>query len=466
MLEFADFTLDIERASLFRDGRKVDLRPKSFDLLRHLAKNPNRLISKDELVKVVWQGRIATDESLARCISDVRAALDDGEQRLIETVPRRGYIFKEQTRRAQRTRANPVDEPAVVSTPSSGEYALLPGRSGGGPDAFAWFRQQLNHRHRVGLLLCVGALIALSVWFTILRHQPGLELPARPSVVVLPFSNQTDERQWDYFATGFSEDIATGLSRYSQLFVISRESAAAYRASEPDTRLISSKLGVRYVLRGSLRRTSEHVRITAQLIDGVSGKYLWSEVFDKPVTDVFAIQDEIVGRLVATLVATVDRTAIERTRHKHPQSLGAYELYLQGRELGRTATRSNLILAEKLFENAIALDPDFAPAHAELAFVQYVFISTNVDPARRGEFLQKGLASARTALAISPSLPFANLALGDLLLRAHDVVEAEKWARRAVELGPGDADNYLGLANIGSPTFQVGSLRSSLPAIM
>ena len=388
-LSFGDFVIDTKAAQLLRKGLAVELRPKSFEVLSLLAQSAEQVLSRDELAAQAWHGRVATDESIAQCISDIRRALSDADQRLLQTVPRRGYVLKVPVQLMQ---------PAPDSAPAP-------------PSAM------------------------------------GLSTE-RPSIVVRPFVNLGEDARLDRLTRGFTEDITTGLARYAQLFVIGRESAVAFGEGARDARAVGHAAGVRFVVGGSLRWAPGRVRITAKLVQAEDEAVLWAEQYDGPDDQLFAFQDEIVGRIVAALVESVDRQGHRRARHSRPDSLSAYELFLQGRELRRTFTPAHFPAAEELLERAAALDPDFAPAHAELAFLQHFYIGMRIGTHSRAELLARGFRHARQAYALAPDLPFASQALGSLHLRAHDHAEAEHWTRRAVRLGPGDAESYVGLANV------------------
>jgi adenylate cyclase len=310
-LTFGDFVIDAEGAQLLRQDRAIELRPKSFEVLRLLAANAERVVSRDEL-STVWRGRVATDESIAQCISDVRRALEDADQRLLQTVPRCGFVLKVPVHQA----------PAA---------ALAPLRA------------------------------------------PGVDTD-RPSIVVLPFANIVnigEEARLDMLARGFSEDITAGLAHYAQLFVIGRESAMAFGDGARDARAIGHAAGVRFVVQGSLRWSVGQVRISAKLIQAEDEAVIWADHFDGADDEFFTFQDEIVARIVAALVESVDRQSHRRARHSGTDSLSAYELFLQGRELRRTIVPANFPKAELLLERATALDPDFAPAYGELAWLQH-----------------------------------------------------------------------------------------------
>ena len=270
----------------------------------------------------------------------------------------------------------------------------------------------------------------------------------RPSIAVLPFANLSGDPEQEYFADGLTEDILTALSRFTQLSVIARNSTFVYKGRVVSIADVGRDLRVRYVLEGSVRRSGDRIRVTAQLIEAATSAHLWAERYDRALVDIFALQDEITERIVATLVSSIERGIIERTRRKPPESFDAYELYLHGREQRNTSRPDAFVAAEAQFERAVTLDPGFASAHAEIAYIQYVFVTWRWLPEQRGAQLTKGFASARRALALEASLPLANRALGMLHLRAREHAEAVTWTQRAVALNPGEAESYAWLANV------------------
>ena len=296
----------------------IELRPKSFEVLCLLAENAERVVARDEIAAAVWPGRVATDESIAQCISDIRRALSDADQCLLRTVPRRGYVLNA-----------PVHQEQVTAQAAESSAATV---------------------------------------------------TDRPSIVVLPFTGLGQDARLDMLARGLSEDITTGLARYAQLFVIGRESAVAFGEGARDARSVGQAAGVRFVFQGSLRWSAGQVRITAKLVQAEDEAVVWADRFDGPDEQLFAFQDEIVGRIVAALVDSVDRQSHRRARHSGTDSLSAYELFLQGRELRRTIVPANFPQAELLLERATALDPDFAPAYGELAFLQHYYLGTQRHP--------------------------------------------------------------------------------------
>jgi TolB-like protein len=207
---FEDYALDTDRRELFRRGEVVRLEPQAFDLLEYLIRNRGRLVSRDDLIASVWAGRIVSDSAMTTRINAARCAIDDSgkAQRLIKTVPRKGIRF-----------VGPVQEEEAGARSST----------------------------------------------------PYLALPDKPSIAVLAFTNMSGEPEQEYFSDGITEDIVTELSRFSELFVIARNSSFRFKGRSPDIRQVGHELGVRYVLEGSIRRAGDRVRISAQLIDAVTG---------------------------------------------------------------------------------------------------------------------------------------------------------------------------------------------------
>jgi TolB-like protein/DNA-binding winged helix-turn-helix (wHTH) protein len=412
MLQFEGYTLDIARHSLRAADRKVALRPKNFELLRYLVENPDRLVTKEELLKAIWPDVVVTEDSLTRCVSEVRQAIGDSKQTIIVTVPRCGYRF---TAPVVRARTSAAAAPPYSAPPAGGAIAY--GAAGSSPSP------QDGGGHSEGSTVSDD----------------------RPAVAVLPFVNLSGDPQQDYFSDGITEDITTELSRFSELMVIGRNSAFQYKGKAVDLRQIGRELSARYLLEGSVRRSGDRIRITAQLIDAVTGVHRWAERYDRELHDVFAVQDEVVRAIVTTLPAHVNRAEIERALLKPPAAWEAYEYYLRGAEaffshLTRR-TEGALYEARRLLEQALAIDPDYARAAAMLSQTHlrayYVlFDGDYLSPAA----LDRALELAQTAVRLDPLLPQARAQLGQLLLfkRRHDAALAE--FERAFALNPNFID--------------------------
>ena len=306
---FENQVLDPERRELRRAGVQIPVEPQVFDLLLYLARNCDRVVSKDDLIESVWKGRVVSDSTLTSRINAARKAIGDSgeEQRLIRTLPRKGIRFVGDVR---------VD---------AGRQAAEPAVS---PSPFV---------------------------------QPALPLPDKPSIAVLPFTNMSGDPEQAYFADGVVEDITTALSRFSSLFVIARNSAFAYAGRSVDIRQIGRELGVRYVLEGSIRKAGNRVRITGQLIQADTGTHVWANRYDGDLDDIFALQDRITESVAGAVAPTIEQAEIDRVRRTRPDSLDAYDLYLRAQSHFYEMTRKGHDTGLELLRRAIALDPGYAP---------------------------------------------------------------------------------------------------------
>jgi serine/threonine protein kinase len=255
-----------------------------------------------------------------------------------------------------------------------------------------------------------------------------------PSIAVLPFANLSADHDNDYFSDGLSEDLTTALARLQGLQVASRTSAFRFRGGNTDIREIGRQLNVEAVLEGSVRRSGKRLRITAELINVADGYHLWSERYDREITDIFEIQDEITAAIVKTLEPTLAGQQSSLPR-RHSENIAAYELYLKGRALWSSRSESNLRASIECFRAAIALDPDYALAYTGLADSFSVLVFYGYIPASEGRPTAE--AAIKKAIALSPDLPDTHLSLGlsAVAFNAH-MAEAETHLRRAVESDP------------------------------
>jgi len=262
--QFGDCELDPGLHELRRKGRVSAIEPKVFDLLLYLVENRDRMISKDELNQRIWKGRFVSDASLSTCIKLARRAIGDNGKRqdYIRTVPRRGFRFV--GRVEDRGPSRRAISPAVTDR---------------------------------------GAELA------------GLIEPDKPTVAVLPFENMSGDPEQEGFADGVAEDIITSLSKLSQLLVIARNSSFAYKGKAVKVQTIAEELGVSYVVEGSVRKAGNRVRISAQLIDCTTGGHLWAERYDRELTDIFAVQDEVTQEIVSAMALKL--TVDDQRRFEH-----------------------------------------------------------------------------------------------------------------------------------------------------
>jgi adenylate cyclase len=266
-------------------------------------------------------------------------------------------------------------------------------------------------------------------------------VPHKPSIAVLPFTNMSGDAEQEYFSDGISEDLITDLSKISGLFIIARNSTFAYKGRSVKVQEIGRDLGVRFVLEGSIRKAGNRVRITAQLIDAGSGGHLWAERFDRELTDIFATQDEVVEKIVAALAVNLTQGEAQRLRRRGTASVEAYETWLQARELLSRSTREAIAQAKAMYRRAIEIDPNFAAPHAglSLATISDYVSDWAADPE---EALEEAERWARRALELDDQEPVSHMALGNVLLwrRNHDGALAEFG--RMIALDPNFAQGH------------------------
>lgn len=304
----------------------------------------------------------------------------------------------------------------------------------------------------VVLLLALG----VALWWQ--SRLPGLEtasiekmafpLPDKPSIVVLPFANMSDDPSQEYFADGMTEDLITDLSKISGLFVIARNSTFAYKGKSRAIKQVAEELGIRYVLEGSVRRAGDQVRITTQLIDATTGRHLWAERYDGSLSDVFGVQDEVTRKIVSVLAVQLTTGEEEATARKETTSAQAYDVFLKGWDQYSRQTPESLQEAITHFEKAVELDPDYSRAYAALSasywqiqkrrwHAKFGFRSVHDARIKAEEFLEK---TKRQPTALSHQVAAA------MLSQEGRHTEAIAEGGKAIGVDPNDADSYVALA--------------------
>jgi adenylate cyclase len=271
----------------------------------------------------------------------------------------------------------------------------------------------------------------------------SLELPDKPSLAVLPFDNMSGDQNQDYFADGIAEDIITGLSRFRSLFVIARNSSFTYKNSAVDIRSVGQQLGVRYVLEGSVRHAANRVRVTAQLIEAVTGNHLWAEQFDRELEDIFAVQDEITQRIVGALHPEISTAEWERARRKSPDSLNAWALYHQGIHHLYQYSKVDNAEARRLFRQAIERDDRFAAAYSMLAYACFMAVFDALTDYRVDQ-LTESFDMAQKAVRLDDRDAMAHAILGRVLSMRHEHDLAIAEIDKAIELNPNLAQAQFG----------------------
>ena len=275
---------------------------------------------------------------------------------------------------------------------------------------------------------------------------PALPLPDKPSIAVLPFVNMSGDPEQEYSSDGITEDLTSDLSKISSLFVIARNSAFTYKGKAAKVQEVSKELGVRYVLEGSVRKADNQVRVTAQLIDATTGYHLWTERYDRPLQDIFALQDEIVQEIVTTLKLQLTLWEQGFLVRKATDNVEAYDYLLRGFEYFLRLTKETNVQARQMFEKAIELDPQYAAAYLGVGWTYWLdwFWQWNQD----AHTPERVFTLAQKALALDDSLPMAHrlLSLVYLFQKQHEQGIAE--AERAIALDPNSAEGYIALASI------------------
>jgi TolB-like protein len=391
---FADHTLDTERRELHRGAEPVSVEPQVFDLLIYLVQNRDRVVSKDDLIASIWEGRIVSDSTLTSRINAARRAIGDSgeDQKLIRTIARKGLRFV-------------------------GTVRLEPE--------------------------CAERVIGLSGEISEPARQ-ALPLPDRPAIAVLPFTNLTGDAQQEYFSDGISEDIITALSKLRWFFVIARNSSFIYKGRAVHMKEIAEDLGVGYVVEGSVRRSGDRVRIMVQLNDVATGSHVWAERYDRDLADVFAVQDEITEAIVAAIEPQLYAAENFRAKRKPPDSLDAWDLVMRALSHYWRVTRQDNMVAQALLEKATAIDPGYGQALGVLAWCHTFGIhmgweDMTVVPIAEG--------AATAAVLADSEDPWAHHALGCVHLFERRFDDSLAEFELALQLNPNFslAQGYYGL---------------------
>jgi TolB-like protein/cytochrome c-type biogenesis protein CcmH/NrfG len=395
---FDGYVLDINTRELRRGDERIAVEPQVLDLLIYLVDNRDRVVTKDDMIASIWGGRAVSDTALTSRIYAARKAIGDTgrDQKLIRTIARKGLRFVG----TLDAPAGGTSLPAVVPPPA---------------DALAELR----------------------------RSAPA---PDRPVIAVLPFNNMSDDPEQEYFSDGISEDLITALSKLRWFFVIARNSSFIYKGKSVHVRQVGEELGAGYVVEGSVRKSGERVRITAQLNDVASGSHVWAERYDRDAADVFAVQDEITEAIVAAIEPQLYAAENFRVRSKPPSSLDAWGLVMRALSHWAQVSPQDHAAALELLEKAVAIDPDYCQALG----VQSAIYSFGAhmgwgDPAVVVPLAEQ---AAQAAVRIDGEDAWAHHALGSVHLIRRRFDDALAATELALQLNPSfsHAQNYYAAA--------------------
>lgn len=404
------------------------LEVRAMRVLLYLAQRRGEVVGRAELEAAVWPGKVVTEDAVTNTVGRLRRAFGDDARRprVIETVPKIGYRLIAEVRYADDSRRS--------------------------------LRLRILWAVPALLLLLAALAIGFLPWPS---PDPNVVPTVRPSVAVLPFVNLDANPEQDYFADGFTTDLITDLSKVSGLLVIAPGSVFAYRDSGERVREIASRLGVDYVVQGSVQRSGAMLRVNAQLIDGADETALWAERYDGSVGELFAVQDRLAAALMDALrvrLAPAERQALERSP---AASVEAYDWYLRGLEAhGHRSAEQNRI-AQGYFDQAIALDPQFARAHAglALAYSRDAIDGWTATPARSLDLARR---MADRAASLDPSLAQVHFVSGQVELFQRRYLDAVEATERAIRIDPNYADAYALRAWIFSYAGRVDRAQASM----
>ena len=414
--QFDTFVFHRDRG-LFDDGRPIPLEPQGLNLLGYLLAHRDRVVSRDELNAEIWDGRIVSEAALSTCIRAVRRALGDDrtQQKYIRTHPKRGFQF-----------VAPVEQVSAVEAASMASDG-----------------KQLRRPRLLPILAGLATLalvIAVGGWW---MTREGPEVPGKApnlSIAVMPFESLSANPEQEFFADAFTEDLITDLSRIRDAFVIARRTSFTYKNRAANIVTVAKELGVRYVLEGSVRRAGNDVRINAQLIDGETNQHIWSDRFDRKVTEVFSGQYEVTGQIASILKAELREADLRR--QGPPESLEAWDYALKGNVLLVRPER-DFRGAKEFLEKAIALDPNIASAWSGLAFVHFAASFSNIAGVSEPDSKNLSRQAAQRAVALDPKNAEGHWMVGVGYARNGQTDLAWPSCQTAMELNPNNDCVYV-----------------------
>lgn len=473
-LRFSEFDLDVGCRTLRRAGRTLDLRPRSFDVLVFLVEAAGRPVGKDEILAAVWPNVVVGEESLTRCVSDIRQVLGEHGQQIIKTLPRRGYLFAAPV---EPVPASPLPLHWAAAGPPSpaGDATIPPLAPRAVQGAAAGERAAPVRKRAVAIALwssfAAAAVVALALaWWWPQRGTPPVP-PATPrlSIAVLPLSSQGGDPAQDRLAAVLTDEITIDLSRIPESFVIARATADSYRGRSVDARQVGRELGVRYVLDGGMVRLGDVVRLTLQLIDSESGRALWADRIDGDVADLPALYRQVTGTVARSLDLKLQE--LESARAQARRDADEQDLLLQARwmlQQTRSMTPDSLQQARELLEQVSVRDPGSALAIALLAQTYYYDVAhrwLSQRGATREQWLQRADRLSARAFQLGPDDARVVGVRGATLALAGRSEQAVQVLERQIALNRNDAGAWYWLgyaqATLGRPDEAIATLEQA-----
>jgi TolB-like protein/DNA-binding winged helix-turn-helix (wHTH) protein/predicted Zn-dependent protease len=439
---FKTFCLDTANHLLWRNGDRVPITPKAFDVLAYLVGHAGRVVTQDEILEAVWSETYVNPEVLRKYILEIRKVLGDrpGNPEFVETLPKRGYRFV-----APVTDEGMVESPEVPTSPPIEEHVpeerVEPTRAPAEPESSRG--KHMLWKLVFGLVLVVAAAAAIVGRLRAVRNARNVPSTNNTSIAVLPFADMSPAKDQEYFSDGLSEQLINDLAKVSGLKVVGRSSSFQFRGKNENLRDVERKLGVANVLEGSVWREGNHVRITAELIKADDGFQLWSQTYDRQINDIFAVQDEIAmattEALEPKLLGGNGETGASTPRSTNPE---AYEAFLQANYfIDRGASKEDLAKALDYADQAIKLDEKYAPGWVLRATVENVMATVSLTNVTDG--FRRARSDAERAIALDPTLASGYLALANTQISYDwDWDAANTCVSKAASLEPGNPEVF------------------------
>ncbi len=442
--QVADWYVDVDANRIHCGEQNIKLESKVMTLLVYLAKNQGSVVSREQLEADVWTNRVISYDALTSCITRLRKVLGDDSRKpvYIETVPKKGYRLIAPVSWAGTTQVSNVIKPNhETSRPKSVRYVIA-----------------------LALLILVAVTVIIVIPQPKIIDDAGI-FADTPSIVVLPFDNLSNKAAQDYFSDGITADVSIALSKLSGLLVIAAPSALAESNEFIDNVETKYQQLARYILTGSVQRAGKKLRVNVILIDNSNHHQLWAESYDREITAVFDVQDDITAKIVSTLSIKLTEEEKKRVAHRYTNSIEAYDHFLRGQALYTQHANNENLLAREHFQQAVRLDPNFARAYSTLALTyvdeyRYQWFSSIEKP------LLKTLALAKKAVTIDNRLPQAYWSLAYAQLHLHRYDQAIESINHSLLVRPNYADGYAIMALIqiykGDPALGITTIRRAM----
>lgn len=417
----ADWHVDITINTISCNDKTVKLEPKVMAVLKCLAAHTGEGVTRETLEETVWAGSVVGYDALSNTIIKLRKAFGDKARnpRIIGTISKKGYRLLVDVALTKQVGGDNVETSPVSVIQASDQFNIT--------------------------------------------QKP--EMPTRPSVAVLAFKNLSNDPNQEYFSDGLTEDITTDLSKFPGLLVIARNSAFSYKAQFVENQILHANLGVRYVLHGSVRKFRSQLRINTALVDLLSGEQLWAERYDRELTKVFEVQDEVRQRILSKLMPVLLSSDMNFHNNRFANSVDAYDYFLQGRERAVLGTEKSLIFASENIKQAIRIDPNYSPAWSHLGLI-LTLNSLNRWGAHEDQSIEQGLEYGFRAIGLDESNAHAHFSVAATALWMKQYEMAEDAAKKAIEINANFADGYALLGSIllylGRPEESIHALHKAL----